>query len=94
MRQTGRTTRIVHYVVDQLFSVGTCVATDHVVYEFEKPKLSMLVHFKEMVEREVEFRSYGSKKVKTYHVKVEDVPYMKFELISTKQNKYSQVAEW
>ena len=84
MRQTGRTTRIVQYVVDQLYNVGTCVATDHVDYESPTPELSMLTHFKEKVERDVEFRSYGSKKVKSSHVKVDGVPYMKFELISTK----------
>ena len=80
MRQTGRTTRIVQHVVEQLFSVGTCVATDHVVYEFPTPKLSMLTYFKEKVEREVEFRSRGSKKVTTKDTQVDGVPYIKFEL--------------
>jgi len=80
MRQSGRTTRIVQYVVDQLYSVGTCVATDHVVYECENPKLSMLVHFKEMVEREIEFRSRGSRKVTTNHTQINGIPHMKFEL--------------
>ena len=39
LRQTGRTTRIVQHVVEQLYSVGTCVATDHIVYEFT-PKIN------------------------------------------------------
>jgi hypothetical protein len=81
MRQTGRTTRIVQHVVDQLFSVGTCVATDHVVYEYENPKLSMLGYFKEKVEREIEFRSHGSKGVKTTDLNVNEIPYIKFEII-------------
>jgi hypothetical protein len=80
MRQTGRTTRIVQHVVDQLFSVGTCVATDHVVYEYENPKLSMLVYFKEKVESEIEFRSHGSKDVKTTDLDINGVPYIKFEI--------------
>lgn len=80
MRQTGRTTRIVQYVVEQLYNVGTCVATDHVVYEYE-PKLSMLEHFEDMVKREVYLRSGGSKKIKTSSVRVDDIPYIKFELI-------------
>ena len=81
MRQTGRTTRIVQHVVEQLHNLGTCVATDHVVYEYPNSKSSMLDYFKEKVEREVELRSYGSKKVNTSHVEVDGVPYMKFELV-------------
>jgi hypothetical protein len=85
LRQTGRTTRIVQHVVEQLYSVGTCVATDHIVYEFA-PKIKMLKHFKEMVEREVQFRSYGSKTVKTSHMNIEGIPYVKFELVNKKNN--------
>jgi hypothetical protein len=85
LRQTGRTTRIVQHVVEQLYSVGTCVATDHIVYEFA-PKIKMLKHFKEMVEREVQFRSYGSQTVKTSHLNIEGIPYVKFELVNKKNN--------
>jgi hypothetical protein len=81
MRQTGRTTRIVQYVIEQLYSVGTCVATDHVAYEFGATR-QILKHFEEMVRREMELRSHGSKKIKTTHLKVEDIPYIKFEVIT------------
>jgi len=80
MRQTGRTTRIVHHVVEQLYSVGTCIATDHGVYEFEATR-QILNHFEEMVKREMDFRSHGSKKIKTTHLKVEEIPYIKFEVV-------------
>jgi hypothetical protein len=80
MRQTGRTTRIVQYVVEQLYNVGVCVATDHTVYAYE-PKLSMLIHFKEAVKREIDFRSQGSKKIKTKDIKIEGIPYVKFEVV-------------
>ena len=80
MRQTGRTTRIVQYVIEQLYSVGTCVATDHVAYEFGATR-QILNHFEEMVRREMELRSYGSKKIKTTHLKVEEIPYIKFEVV-------------
>lgn len=83
MRQTGRTTRIVQYVVEQLYNVGTCVATDHAVYEYE-PKLSMLKHFEDKVKQEIADRSCGSKAVKTTNKKVDGIPYIKFELINTK----------
>jgi len=33
MRQTGRTSRIINFVVDQLMSTGYVVATDHCEYE-------------------------------------------------------------
>jgi hypothetical protein len=41
-RQTGRTSRIVDFVVDQLFNVGQCIVTDHIVFEFESTKKSQL----------------------------------------------------
>ena len=82
MRQTGRTTRIVQYVVEQLYSVGTCVATDHVVYEYT-PTTQMLKHFEENVIREIEISSRGSKKIKTTHLKVEEIPYIKFEVVNS-----------
>ena len=81
IRQTGRTTRIVQHVVEQLYGVGTCIATDHIVYEFTT-EIKMLKHFKEMVEREVQFRSYGSQTVKTSHMNIEGIPYVKFELVN------------
>jgi hypothetical protein len=81
LRQTGRTTRIVQHVVEQLYSVGTCIATDHIVYEFT-PKIKMLKPFKEKVKREIQFRSHGSKTIKTSYVNIEEIPYVKFELVN------------
>jgi hypothetical protein len=80
MRQTGRTTRIVQYVVEQLYFVGTCIATDHVAYE-QGITRQISNHFEEMVRREIELRSHGSKKIKTTHLKVEEIPYIKFEVV-------------
>ncbi len=80
MRQTGRTTRIVQYVVEQLYNVGTCIATDHVVYEHE-PNRQMLNDFEDKVRREVNFKSHGSKDVKTTDLDVNGVPFIKFEII-------------
>ena len=53
MRQTGRTTRIVNFVVDQLFSVSECIATDHTAFEFETATQSNLRHFIDMVKNKV-----------------------------------------
>jgi hypothetical protein len=33
MRRTGRTTRIVNHIVEQLMGVGGCIATDHAAFE-------------------------------------------------------------
>lgn len=33
MRQTGRTTRIVDFVVQQLLETGQCICTDHTAFE-------------------------------------------------------------
>lgn len=79
-RQTGRTTRIVQYVVEQLYSVGICIATDHIMYEFT-PDRENLEFFKTKVEREVQFRSSGYRKIKTSDVDIEGIPYIKFELV-------------
>ncbi len=80
MRQTGRTTMIVQYVIEQLDTVGTCVVTDHVDYEFGATR-QILNHFEGMVRREMELRTHNSKKIKTTHLKVEEIPYIKFEVV-------------
>jgi hypothetical protein len=33
MRQTGRTSRIVDYAIDQIFSCGNVIVTDHYMFE-------------------------------------------------------------
>lgn len=33
MRQTGRTTRIVNFAIDQLLSCGNVIITDHAIFE-------------------------------------------------------------
>jgi hypothetical protein len=38
MRQTGRTSRIVDFAIDQLFSCGNVIVADHYVFESDSPK--------------------------------------------------------
>ena len=83
MRQTGRTTRIVQHVVEQLYNVGTCIATDHTVYEYP-PRIEMVRHFEERVKREVSVNSNGLKTVNSTIMTINEVPYVKFEMIDTK----------
>jgi len=62
-RQTGRTSRIINHVVNELFSVGKCISTDHTTFEFEKLPKSQINAFIKKVERRINFESYGSAKV-------------------------------
>lgn len=38
MRQTGRTSRIVDFTIDQLFSCGNVIVADHHVFEFNSSR--------------------------------------------------------
>jgi len=51
MRQTGRSSRIIDFVIDQLFSVGQVIVTDHIVFEYDKITQKQLTHFIDRVER-------------------------------------------
>lgn len=81
-RQTGRTTRIVNHVVNELFSVGGCIATDHTVFEYEKVPLTGLQCFIERVEDLVTLQSRGINKVKsTIFRDNKNKPIVNFELV-------------
>ena len=57
-RQTGRTTRIIDFVIEQLHSVGECIVTDHTVFEFpDKGLRSALADFIEKTNRRLEFQT-------------------------------------
>lgn len=64
-RQTGRTTRIVDHIVEQLFSVGECISTDHICFEYENISSQHLLHLIEKVKRRVEIESNGVKTTKS-----------------------------
>jgi hypothetical protein len=83
MRRTGRTTRIVQYVVEQLHNVGTCIATDHTVYEYA-PKIEMVKHFEKEVKNKIYSDSKGVKTVNSAIMIINEVPYVKFEMIDAK----------
>ncbi len=59
MRQTGRTSRIVDYITTQLFEVGQCIATDHIIFEFKITNNHMLNYLIDKVKKNVEFKSNG-----------------------------------
>jgi len=61
MRQTGRTTRIADFVIDQLHSVGRCICTDHFAFEYENMGQDDLKHLIELVERGIYLSTHGNK---------------------------------
>jgi hypothetical protein len=80
MRQTGRTSRIIDFVVGQLFSIGRCIATDHIVFEYDKTSQINVKHFIERVERRISIDSHGRMKVNSKIIKVDDVYMVDFKL--------------
>lgn len=86
MRRTGRTSRIVNYVVTQLFEVGQCISTDHIVFEFEKTPDKRLYYFINKVEKHIDFLTNGRNSVKSKITKIDiDGEYFKviyFKLIN------------
>ena len=48
MRQTGRTSRIIDFAIDQLFSCGEVIFTDHTAFEYPRsnirPTLELMCH--------------------------------------------------
>jgi|688.fasta_scaffold2824111_1 hypothetical protein len=86
-RQTGRTTRIINHVVNELFSVGRCISTDHTTFEFEETALdieefgSSIDYFIEKVKRRMDFESYGSAKVDAKVIDVDGKKMVEFTLL-------------
>jgi cob(I)alamin adenosyltransferase len=79
-RQTGRTSRIINHIVEQLFSVGECLATDHTSYEYENIPEYSIDYFIEKVENKVKIESFGSKKVEFSKLDIDGKIFVKFKL--------------
>ena len=65
MRQTGRTSRIVNHVVTQLFEVGQCISTDHIIFEYEKISHENLHYFIDKVKERIDFLTHRKNSLKT-----------------------------
>ena len=81
MRQTGRTSRIVNFVIDQLHSVGEVIVTDHIAYEFSAVSQAQLIYFidkvKDTFERSIHAKDWT---VKHEFHKVGETPVVRFKL--------------
>lgn len=78
MRQTGRTSRIVDFVVDQLFQTGQCITTDHIAFEY-KISMRQLENFITKVLDRIEKASHGSLKAEFNIQKVNDIYVVHFK---------------
>lgn len=84
MRQTGRTSRIVNFAVDQLFSVGRVVVTDHISFEFKVTKRH-INHFIDRVRDRILYDSRGSLTCDVDIIKIKDFYVVDFRIKSNKK---------
>lgn len=70
MRQTGRTTRIVNFAVDQIFSAGEVIVTDHIAYDNPHMDIGSLRNFIGNVKSMVDLQSRGQIKLDAKVVRV------------------------
>ncbi len=85
IRQSGRTTRIMDFTIEQLCSVGECIVTDHTV--FECPNKVTNDYLKELIKRvnhRLQYQTNGYKSCKGEIKKVDDIKVIHFKL---NQNK-------
>ena len=84
MRQSGRTTRIVNFIVDQLYTCGQCIATDHIVFESpSRVSERNLIHLVDKVKNQVRVNSNGNLRCNYEIVRIDrsGIPMIHFELI-------------
>lgn len=60
MRQTGRTSRISDFAVDQILNVGQCIVTDHIAFEYENGGVGILEYFIRGVLDRIKYKSNGN----------------------------------
>ena len=79
LRQTGKTTRIANFVIDQLCSVGEVIVTDHASFEFPTHNnTSSIESLIEKVYRLIEANSPGNVKVEHKIIKLDNIKLIRF----------------
>lgn len=76
-RNTGRTSRIASFVVDQLYTTGQVIVTDHIQFEYPNSSLRSL---DVLIERVKFLLHYNNKKLNYEIEKLFNVYIIKFEL--------------
>tara|TARA_B100001094_G_C18090875_1_gene750348 strand:- start:646 stop:921 length:276 start_codon:yes stop_codon:yes gene_type:complete len=81
IRQSGRTTRIIDFTIEQLCSVGECIVTDHTVFEYpNKVTNEDLKYFIERVDHRLQHQTNGYNSCKGEIKKVDDIKVIHFKL--------------
>ena len=81
IRQSGRTTRIIDFTIEQLCSVGECIVTDHTVFEY--PNKVTNRHLKEFIKRvnhRLQHQTNGYNSCKGEIKNVDDIKVIHFKL--------------
>ena len=82
-RQTGRTTRIIDFIMEQLYSVGECIVTDHTVFEYPKKMANdALINFIGKTNKRLEFQTGNMKSCTGKILKAGDFKVVHFKLKS------------
>jgi hypothetical protein len=85
IRQSGRTTRIIDFTIEQLCSVGECIVTDHTVFEYQdKVTDDYIKEFIERVNGRLQYQTGGYKSCKGEIKKLDNIKVVHFKL---NQNK-------
>ena len=74
IRQSGRTTRIIDFTIEQLCSVGECIITDHTVFEY--PNKVTNYYLKEFIKRvndRLQYQTGGYKSCKGEIKKIDNI---------------------
>ena len=81
LRQTGKTTRIANFVIDQLHSVGEVIVTDHSSFEFPESNVtSSLQLLIDKVEKLDAANSPGNREIEHEFVEVGGIKLIRFKL--------------
>jgi hypothetical protein len=88
MRQSGRTSRIIDFTIDQLFSVGECIVTDHYVFEYPDAGVRHLTYFIDKVYARYAILNRDENfKLDQTIVRVGKVPMIHFKIVSNKEDE-------
>jgi hypothetical protein len=80
LRRTGKTTRIANFVIDQLYSTGEVIVTDHTSFEFPNSNnTSSIEYLLEKVYRLIEANSDGDIKVEHKIIKLDNIKLIRFK---------------
>ena len=81
-RQSGRSTRIINFIIEQLLSVGECICTDHVAFEYKgKINKKDCNEFADRVKFNLNYQLYRKNKKFSYEIhKINDVLFIYFKL--------------